>query len=64
MNISNPIIAINVAKIANRPESYATMMKVGPKVCITTASHQGFLGFEQLTDNSIGPSLTSGVSRV
>ena len=46
--LTNPIIAINQAKIANRPESYATMMKVGPKVCITTASHPGFLGFEQL----------------
>ncbi len=55
MNISNPIIAINVAKIANRPESYATMMKVGPKVCITTASHPGFLGFEQLIQTGIHP---------
>ncbi|CUA98390.1 sulfur oxygenase reductase family protein [Thiomonas bhubaneswarensis] len=51
----NPIIAINQAKVANRPESYATMMKVGPKVCITTASHPGFLGFEQLLQTGIHP---------
>ncbi len=51
----NPIIAINQSKVANRPESYATMMKVGPKVCITTASHPGFLGFEQLLQTGIHP---------
>lgn len=51
----NPIIAINMAKIANRPDSYETMMKVGPKVCITTASHPGFLGFEQLLQIGIHP---------
>jgi sulfur oxygenase/reductase len=52
---SNPIIAINQSKVANRPESYETMMKVGPKVCITTASHPGFLGFEQLIQTGIHP---------
>ncbi|PKY10433.1 sulfur oxidation protein [Acidithiobacillus marinus] len=52
---TNPIIAINQSKVANRPESYATMMKVGPKVCITTASHPGFLGFEQLLQTGIHP---------
>jgi sulfur oxygenase/reductase len=52
---TNPIIAINQSKVANRPDSYATMMKVGPKVCITTASHPGFLGFEQLIQVGIHP---------
>ncbi|MHB8886593.1 MAG: sulfur oxygenase reductase family protein [Methylovirgula sp.] len=52
---ANPIIAINQAKIVNRPESYETMMKVGPKVCITTASHPGFLGFEQLLQTGVHP---------
>lgn len=52
---SNPIIAINMAKIANRPESYETMHKIGPKVCITTAKHPGFLGFEQLLQTGIHP---------
>ncbi|WP_319025806.1 sulfur oxygenase reductase family protein, partial [Acidithiobacillus thiooxidans] len=49
------MIAINQSKVANRPESYETMMKVGPKVCITTASHPGFLGFEQLLQTGIHP---------
>lgn len=53
--VKNPIIAINQAKIANRPESYETMMRVGPKVCITTASHPGFLGFEQLLQIGVHP---------
>ncbi|MHB1038277.1 MAG: sulfur oxygenase reductase family protein [Pirellulales bacterium] len=51
----NPIIAINQSKIANRPESYETMKEVGPKVCITTASHPGFLGFEQLLQVGVHP---------
>ncbi|MET0049866.1 MAG: sulfur oxygenase reductase family protein, partial [Candidatus Thiodiazotropha sp.] len=51
----NPIIAINQARIVNRPESFETMMHVGPKVCITTASHPGFLGFEQLLQIGIHP---------
>jgi sulfur oxygenase reductase (EC 1.-.-.-) len=52
---NNPIVAINQSKVANRPESYQMMMKVGPKVCITTASHPGFLGFEQLLQTGIHP---------
>lgn len=51
----NPIIALNMSKVENRPESYETMMAVGPKVCITTASHPGFLGFEQLIQTGIHP---------
>ncbi len=51
----NPIIAINTARIANRPDSYETMHKVGPKVCITTAKHPGFLGFDQLMQIGIHP---------
>jgi hypothetical protein len=44
----NAIIAINQAKIVNRLGSYQTMRHVGPKVCIATVSHSGFLGFDQL----------------
>ena len=51
----NPIIAINMSKIANRPESYEQMQKVGPKVCIATASHPGFLGFLMLLQTGIHP---------
>ena len=52
---SNPIIAINISKVSNTPESYQLMQKVGPKVCITTAKHPGFLGFEQLLQTGIHP---------
>jgi len=51
----NPIIAINMSKVSNTPESFAAMHKVGPKVCITTAKHPGFLGFEQLIQTGIHP---------
>lgn len=51
----NPVIAINMAKVVNTPESFDTMQKVGPKVCITTAKHPGFLGFEQLVQTGIHP---------
>ncbi len=51
----NPVIAINMSKVTNTPESYETMGKVGPKVCITTAKHPGFLGFEQLLQTGIHP---------
>jgi len=52
---NNPVIAINQSRIANTPESYETMHKVGPKVCITTAKHPGFLGFDQLLQTGIHP---------
>lgn len=52
---SNPVIAINMARIVNTPESYETMKKVGPKVCIATASNPGFLGFDQLLQIGIHP---------
>lgn len=55
MPSSNPIIAINMSKVSNTQSSFDTMMKVGPKVCITTASHPGFLGFEQLIQTGIHP---------
>lgn len=52
---ANPVIAINMAKVKNAPESFETMKKIGPKVCITTAKHPGFLGFEQLLQTGIHP---------
>ncbi len=51
----NPVIAINMARISNRPENHEMMRKVGPKVCITTATHPGFLGFDQLLQVGIHP---------
>ncbi|MEJ2061023.1 MAG: sulfur oxygenase reductase family protein [Gammaproteobacteria bacterium] len=55
MSDGNPIIAVNMSKVTNTPESFQTMMHVGPKVCITTASHPGFMGFEQLIQTGIHP---------
>jgi sulfur oxygenase/reductase len=55
MNLSNPIIAINMSKVTNVPESLATMKAVGPKVCVTTAKQPGFLGYEQLLQTGIIP---------
>lgn len=49
----NLIIAISQAKVSNIPASHELMMKVGSKACITTASHPGFLGFEQLIQTGI-----------
>jgi len=45
--LKSPIyIAINMSKVVNSPESFAQMHQVGPRVCITTASHPGFVGFQ------------------
>ncbi|MDI6812186.1 MAG: sulfur oxygenase reductase family protein [Deltaproteobacteria bacterium] len=46
-------IAVNTSKIANRPESFDLMHKVGPKVCIATASHPGFVGFMALLQTGV-----------
>ncbi len=37
--------ALNMSKVTNNPESFNLMHKVGPRVCITTAAHPGFVGF-------------------
>ncbi len=39
-------VAINMSKVANNEESVRLMHRVGPRVCITTASHPGFVGFQ------------------
>ncbi|WP_336605148.1 sulfur oxygenase/reductase [Sulfoacidibacillus ferrooxidans] len=44
--IPNPYIAISKAKVVNAPESFAAFESVGPKVCMVTANHGGFLGFQ------------------
>jgi sulfur oxygenase/reductase len=47
------IIAVNMSKVVNRPESFELMHKVGPKVCIATASHPGFVGFMALLQTGV-----------
>lgn len=46
-NMTNtPIyLALNMSKVVNNEESFNLMNKVGPRVCITTATHPGFVGF-------------------
>ena len=39
-------LALNISRVLNNEESFRLMREVGPKVCITTASHPGFLGFQ------------------
>jgi len=39
-------IAINMSRIANNEKSLQLARSVGPRVCITTASHPGFTGFQ------------------
>ena len=48
-------IAINMSKVANREESFRQMQEVGPRVCITTASHPGFVGFQAMHQTGIMP---------
>lgn len=44
---ASPIyVALNMSKVTNNEESFSLMRRVGPRVCITTASHPGFLGFQ------------------
>ncbi|MDO9529105.1 MAG: sulfur oxygenase reductase family protein [Syntrophales bacterium] len=38
-------VALNMSKVANNEESFELMHRVGPRVCITTATHPGFVGF-------------------
>ncbi len=56
MSSKSPIyIAINMSKVANNKESMKLMHQVGPRVCITTATHPGFLGFQANLQTGIHP---------
>ena len=48
-------LALNMSKVANNEESFNLMHKVGPRVCITTASHPGFVGFQANIQTGILP---------
>ncbi len=39
-------VAINMSKVRNDDRSRELMGSIGPKVCITTAEHPGFVGFQ------------------
>ena len=48
-------LALNMSKVANNEESFKLMHRVGPRVCITTASHPGFVGFQANIQTGILP---------
>jgi sulfur oxygenase/reductase len=48
-------LALNMSKVANNDESFRLMHKVGPRVCITTATHPGFVGFQANIQTGILP---------
>jgi sulfur oxygenase/reductase len=53
---ASPIyLALNMSKVANNEESFELMHKVGPRVCITTATHPGFVGFQANIQTGILP---------
>jgi sulfur oxygenase/reductase len=47
-NYKGVAIAVNQAKVINEAETFEKMSVIGPKVCMTTANHPGFLGFHAL----------------
>jgi len=47
--------ALNTSKVVNNEESFRLMRKVGPRVCITTATHPGFVGFQANIQTGILP---------
>jgi sulfur oxygenase/reductase len=44
-----------MSKVVNNDESFKLMKEVGPKVCITTATHPGFVGFQANIQTGILP---------
>jgi sulfur oxygenase/reductase len=48
-------VALNMSKVSNDEESFRLMRKVGPRVCITTATHPGFVGFQANIQTGILP---------
>lgn len=48
-------LALNMSKVVNSEESFQLMKKVGPRVCITTAAHPGFVGFQANIQTGILP---------
>jgi sulfur oxygenase/reductase len=54
--LESPIyLALNMSKVTNDEESFRIMHKVGPRVCITTATHPGFVGFQANIQTGILP---------
>ncbi|CAB1127755.1 Sulfur oxygenase/reductase [Candidatus Hydrogenisulfobacillus filiaventi] len=41
-----PYIAVNEVRLVNGPESFRRFEIIGPKMCMATANHGGFVGFQ------------------
>jgi len=55
-DLGSPIyLALNMSKVTNNEDSFRLMKKVGPRVCITTATHPGFVGFQANIQTGILP---------
>ena len=48
-------VALNMSLVVNEENSFKLMGEVGPKVCITTATHPGFIGFMANLQSGILP---------
>lgn len=53
--MASTFIAINEARVANEPQSFQVFESVGPKVCMVTANHPGFTGFQNHVQIGVFP---------
>ncbi|MCY0849392.1 sulfur oxygenase/reductase [Sulfuracidifex metallicus] len=50
-----PYVAINQVIVKNEPKTFEMFQSVGPKVCMTTARHKGFVGFQNHIEIGVVP---------
>ncbi|QIW23786.1 sulfur oxidation protein [Sulfolobus sp. S-194] len=50
-----PYVAINMVEVRNDPKTLELFGKVGPKVCMVTARHPGFVGFQNHVQIGVVP---------
>jgi len=50
-----PYVAINMAEVTNDQKTLELFGKVGPKVCMVTARHPGFVGFQNHVQIGVVP---------
>ena len=48
-------LALSMSKVVNSEEIFRMMKRVGPRVCVTTATHPGFVGFQANIQTGILP---------
>jgi len=48
-------LALSMSKVFSSEENFRLMKKVGPRVCVTTATHPGFVGFQANIQTGILP---------